>query len=279
MAIEIMAAHRLCLNDAIVPTTIETLTPMDPYNLEPEASDFPGEIGVTLVSFQTTSMAWIHKGLQIDRRWWHQNCDQIPLLKEVLELINAKKIKRGAGKHLPRNCRASVILELRGKILKFKNNARVVILVVTSIDDFQWFMEQIGQDINDMQLAQPADNDEDPEDPEDSQEEKDDEEKPGDDQLDSCVIETIGKILEHENCKSVHFSHPRTCFRVKRKNTEVLREFRVKDLKKKRALALKNKDKSVLLDAFVFAQTCSMKFLSEPASELAGLAAPAGSSA
>ena len=262
----------MCVNDTAVPVTFETLPLYDPLNLFDEAPAIPEEIVVTLVHFQNTDMQWVHKCLKIQRTWWQPNQRNIPLLSEVLEIIKNNKSTKGAKRNLPRNPESLLSIELRGKILKFKNNPRVVILALekdTATEDLLWFLEQLKGDLKAMKDAGPKDKSEQGEDPDpgaSQSDEHDDGEQAAvpEDHMDSCVIETLDKILEHKNCQQAHFSHSRSCFRVKRKGSGTLEEFRVKDLKKKCTLATKNKDWSVVEHAFALAQQSSLRFLSEP---------------
>jgi len=138
----------LCLNGSAVPVETQTLAFVDPYCLAEEPDEL---LPVSLVRFSATGdLNWLHQGLVLPRRWWLQNHFRVPLIQEILGLIEDKKPKRGSQVLLPRNHKNLLRLPVRGKILWFENNSRCVIVALKQgreVEHLQWFMDELHKDI------------------------------------------------------------------------------------------------------------------------------------
>ena len=128
MSLTTVVEMRLCLNGSSVPVETQTLAFVDPYSLAEEPDEL---LPVSLVRFSATAdLNWLQQGLVLPTRWWRQNHHRVPLIQEILQLIQDKKPTRGSQVLLPRNHKKLLPLPVRGRIRWFENNSRCVILAL-----------------------------------------------------------------------------------------------------------------------------------------------------
>ena len=142
---------RMCVGAYQVPfmQTNTTFDLVDPYNLAGELGLEDQAHGLSILDFKgSCNIKWLEKGLQLSHRWWKSNASDVPLLKEVLERIDAKK-KRKAFEH---RLQASVVpLRIRGKVLLFQNHSHAVRLALRQDqgkEDLEWFLGELRKDID-----------------------------------------------------------------------------------------------------------------------------------
>ena len=129
---------RLCFNEHLVPVEQATLSFVDPYKLEEEEPE--DHLPVTRVSFQATMNAhWLQAPLALPAKWWLQHHAKVPLRREILQLIKAKKPQQGRQVLMPKHPKYLLPLQIRGKTLWFENNTRRLKLALRQNQEDQCF--------------------------------------------------------------------------------------------------------------------------------------------
>ena len=262
-------AQRLCLGEHAVPVERLSLPFVDPYNLSTITAEF---IVVSLVSFKASgSKGWLEQGLQVPSRWWPRNHASLPILQEILELIRQQNPKTGQS-CLPRSQKSLIALKVRDRILWFQNDSRCVILGVLDGDkglaDFRWFLEELSKggkdaggpaaagDIVELAQAEPGDPD------------------AGDD-LGTFITGALETLQAHQGCLRATYLPSRLSIRVVRMEDKVVSEFRLKNLKRKRAESADHDSEEPVNRQFDMVVSEAIKFLdSYERADTAGAEAP-----
>ena len=145
--------YRLCLGDVIVPLKTETLDFKDLFELKDGDQDQQEFLTLNLKA--TSNMEWLTKMLDLKKPWWPQHSQSLPLLHEIETLINSKRPK---SPRMPRNPKAIVAIEVRGRTVLVQNIVSSVILAFKSGDeiaDIHWFIREIEKDLED-EAMEPA---------------------------------------------------------------------------------------------------------------------------
>ena len=236
--------RRVCLNEYAVPQEHDSLPWVNPFAL---ASDEPDFLDVSLVSFKASgNLIWLQKSLELPSRWWLRHHHRVPLIIEILDLIRSQKATTGAAARLPRTRACLLPLQIRGKVLWFKNDSRVVIYAIRdapgALDDFQWFLMELAKDIEEHAFNEA---------PEESRQSGSKEARvPIPEDLEEIVENTVKILQEHTQCLSATFLHSRMSIRVQRKSDKATKDFRVKDLNKKRQQACEQEDQNLIQRQF-----------------------------
>jgi hypothetical protein len=237
----------LCLNKYAVPLVEEILGFVDPYNLSDDADE---ELPVSLVNFNATGdKAWLNSGLEKDARWWVRNAHRVPLLGEVLMLIMNQKVKKGADVLMPRRHQSLMPLQVRGKILWFKNNARCVTLALKQgheVEQFKWFIKELKKDLENLPN----------EEPEAKKLSKVEILK----EIHDPVENALKTLRDHPGCSRANYVPSRMAFRLLRADNATM-DIRVKNLKRKRAEALQHEEQEGLSRQFDLALQACVDFL------------------
>ena len=285
--------RKLCVNGWVVPGPSKVLATMDPFGLAESDKEC---MRATLVKFPasgpTSLRTWLHKILHLPTStWWSQNCSRIPLLLEVLDLIDSKKPKGNT--HALRHPEAIMPMEVRGKVLWFMKNSRCVTLALLeghekepeeepAITDLQWFLKELRKD-TELLLRAPVEA-----------------ERPVGQELvppprgrpktstprdcEEIVDECLLRLRSHPQCRNAGYFDSRHCLWVARKGHKGRREFRVHELKRKRAASADHDHAGPVHDAFDKAMSLALSFLGPEAPDtlgdgdaqpLSGLGAPA----
>ena len=208
---------------------------MDPYELIGLGLGLSIDEGtkVSLVRFHgTADMSWLMKSLEKPVKWWVHNCNRIPLILEIRELIKAHK-KKGA----PANRKCLVPLQIRGNTLFVLNDTQGTTLGLLRVQvgeqpgspekeqpgslknqaaTLLWFCDELQKDIEHL--------------PKKSQ-------KPLKEdrallEYQEAIERTLESIQAHPQCCSSHYSPSRLRFKVFRKD-KTFKEIRVEGLAKK----------------------------------------------
>lgn len=229
----LVASRDLCVDGIAVPVVSSTMDVVDPFGLHEGKDD---ALDVSLVEFSASGcMHWLQKVLKVGPKWFKENANRIPLLKEILEIIRKQKNKefgRGASvktARLPR-CRDCLIaIKVRGQVLLVKNDSRYVSIADLkgpgSLTKFNWFLGQLESDVGDLEEM---DSDERAE----RARAKEPREEPA--EIQTVVEEALQSLRAHENCKSAAYFKSRNSFQVKRGGDKDAALFRVQSLAKKR---------------------------------------------
>ena len=257
----VVVSRRVCFNDMAVPLVEEQSLPfVDPLNLASETEDM---LSVSLVNFKATgNLQWLEKGLELKSRWWVFNHHRVPLLVEVLEKIREHKIKSGGQARLPRLRNHLLPLLIRGKLLWFQNDSRNVILAMREeqgLEDLGWFLAEMEKDIGEHAFQEA------PEEAPDSSAPAVRKEIPGamSEDLKPFVKAALGEIHSHPQCLNASFLQSRLSFRVQRKDKSS-KEFKVKDLKRKRTEAAEQDNQDLVQRQFDVVQIAARSFLEAP---------------
>ena len=275
-AMPILVHRTLCLNGSVVPVEALDLPFVDPYDIASEEPD--EDRHVSLVHFNARSPSyWLCQNLDMPASpWWKQHRCNVPLFKEILNLIKAKKTTLGSAFRLPRNPKSLVPLKIREKVLWFENSSKSVTLALTAGDEdveLQWFLDELQKDIFDMAGQYSASSCAEIDEPDLFQSPAKVSKKEAPANIKEYVNKTLKAIQEHQACSSAWFLNSRNAFRVIRKDME-LKEFVVKSLKKEQSKAVQTDDYENLKSAFDVCMYKCIEFLNLPPGG-AGLAAPA----
>ena len=202
---------------------------VNPYDLDVHEDE---NLKVSLVNFKATgNMRWLESTFELPTRWWINNHMRIPIVQEVLALIRDKKPKQGGKLLMPRHHQSLLPLEVRGKVLWFENNSRVVVLALREgheEEELLWFLEEMNKD-------QEGTNPEpDTAAPVGKKVRKTEVPEPLEDLVKDCLQDLEG----HPQCLRAHWQNSRHSFRLQRKSDKTIQEVRVKDMKKKLSEAL-----------------------------------------
>ena len=262
MMADLSVHWRLCVNEHLVPVEQATLSFVDPYKLAEEEPDVP--LPVTLVSFQASMNAhWLQAPLALPARWWVQHHAEVPLLREILQLIKDKK-PQGRLKLMPKNPKCLLPLQIRGKTLWFENNTRRLKLALRQNLEqpvLLWFLQELNKDI--LALGARASFSAHSEASvfgTDSEEDLQHETPDVPDNIKDLVDENLSNLSEHAQCASVNFQRSRHSFRITRKD-KVVKQVRVPNLKKNMTKALKMDTNENLQQAFHMALAAGEDFL------------------
>ena len=261
LLMDLVASRDLCLGGCAVPVEKASMNVLDPYGV------FEGNtegLDVGLVEFMASgNMRWLEKALNLENRWFVFNHHRIPLLLEILVLIRKKKIMRGAAARAPRYCGYLIALEVRGKILLFKNDTRYVCFADRmrmgdpagpdeGLSDFNWFLNEMRRDVADLQEM---DNDE-------RADAKERRRGALADTEDQSMISDHLKVLRcHDNCSSATWYPSRNSFKVKREHDGADQSFRVRALKKRRKESAEKDDSGLVQRQFDVALALATSFL------------------
>ena len=252
--------NRLCLQDMAVAFEKEgcKLDVVDPYNLAWELDIDPDVplSSVSIVSFKGTgNLQWLEKGLELKARWWVSNHHRVPLILQILALINDKKPKKTSSVLLPRNQKCVLPLDVRGKILWFENNSRCVNLALQEgheIEQLLWFLDELKKDIDEHVYS--------PE-PEGQKEHTADKwDVPA---MQHIVVEMLEDLQGHQSCRAAAWLPSRCSFHVRRSDKKS-KQFRVQDLNKKYKESVDHDDTMVLKRQFEQAVAKAKTWLEEP---------------
>ena len=248
-------ARRLCLGDHAVPVERASLPFIDPYNLTTMSGEF---IATSLVTFKATgTKVWLEQGLHLPSKWWLKNHASLPILREILELIRCQKHTTGGKSRMPRNQQSLIALKVRGKVLWFQNDSRCVILGVLDGDEglaaFRWFLEELSKDSKDVGRPAAAGDAGEPAESEPSDR--------GPDEFGIIVSGALQILHSNERCLHATYLPSRVSIRVVRKEDQAVSEFRVKNLKRKRAEAAEHDSQEPVKRQFDLAVSEALKFL------------------
>ena len=281
----ITMARKFCVNDHVVPVKSESLTWVDPYGKCDEALESLVVLDASLVNFGSSAGypggQWLWKTLAIpDSKWWKYNHGRIPLLREIQHLIQAAKNQSGQ-KRGPGNSDALVPLLVRGRVLWFLNSLRCVVLALVHLPkevkgkqngkgeaddqaedladadleaaDLQWFLRQLSSDIQSLSPVAP---DVAPPDPGTLGEHESD-------SFDAKMDEALLALSEHPECVSAKYWSSRSSIAVSRICDHSKKEFRLKSLKRTRAMAEAQDNETSLVNLIDAAKLRAFQFLEE----------------
>ena len=194
---------------------------------------------MTLVDLEASKTSrWLEVPLGLPNYWWRVHCGEVPLRREILQLIKAKKHQKGRQVLMPRHSKSLLPLKIRGKILWFVNNSRCVKLALRQNheeDELLWFLQELKNDIvalRDPAAHESSDAPDDLVDITDSEEDTDSDPDAFDwkEWTMDLVRETKNKLKGHAQCASVVFLKSRQSFRICRQD-KVVNEVKVYKMK------------------------------------------------
>ena len=155
----VVVENILAVNDSKVPLEPVSTQQLDPDSLLDGDNDKANYLKIEMTS-SSKSMSWLTKALGQHRHWHRFKCglSQQPLVQEIHRAIKAKKTKKINDSKWDK---AVIVIKVRGKILCVQNCTRGVHLCFRNYFDFdnsilsskdlsilQWFIEQLGTDLN-----------------------------------------------------------------------------------------------------------------------------------
>ena len=208
------------------------MTLLDPYEVDTSgAAAEETKQDVALVDLRASGKhTWLHKPMELPKRWFKRNHGRIPLLREILQAIRGPKRRdmRAA------RCREYLVaLKVReGRVLWFKNDSRMVLLAVkqepAGVEDLTWFLQELQNDIAALQ--------EDDIDEEDARAQADKEHRHGvPTDIQEMVGETVRTLQEHPECAAAKYLPSKNAMKVVRKGDRAEKRITIKKLKKLRS--------------------------------------------
>lgn len=234
--------YRMCLNDLAVPFVERSLAFHDLHNLA--EGDIENQEFLILSLKASADVRWLERAFDLPARWWINHHGSVPLLLEIRQAIETKKVKSGGGSRLPKLPTAIVAIHIREKVILVQNQTLFLSLAFKpgeEIEALQWFLEELEKDIEKLQNKAA---------PQTTQEQDDDTQEPprfskqqkhrvGHEEH-QVVQASLNKLLEHSECLRASFLSSRGSFRVIKKDKSSS-EFLVSGLMKKRKVA-QNRD-------------------------------------
>lgn len=241
--------HRLCLGNSAVPLVPRIMDFQDLHELTTEGDADDSEFLVLSLK-GSADFRWAEKYLKLPARWWARNQSRVPLVVEIQEAIDAKKVKVGFAARLPRLPNVIVAIEARGKVILVQNQRSFMNLAFRAgqeMDGVHWFLEQLQKDLE--QLQGPSETL--------SNRLSKSQQPLGSTSEHRFVEESIRELKDHPNCHSAVFLPSRSSFRVTKSNKSSS-EFYVSGLKRKR----QQDDEEAMQAMFQVTVTLALKFLS-----------------
>ena len=217
---------RWCLEDQVLPLVPKTLDLVDINRVGIDDRDNCNWFILNLKA--TANVEWLMKNLKLHSRWWMLNSKRVPLINEILEVINNINKNRKTAVH----ARLVVPIKIRNHVIFVLKDARAVKLAIDSdepnFEDLDWFVHELGEDIGKLpakgssSATKPL-HDEDP--------------------LVSEIIDNVVQDLkQHHACKTVCFVRSRRAFKVVKKNLKRPMHFHVPLFNKKRRQIVDRQD-------------------------------------
>ena len=110
------------------------------------------EARVLLLNFRATAdMEWLSEHLKLPSRWWVFKSRKVPLLQELLKLIEAKNT---GAKKAASTCKLVVSILLRDHVFLVLNDTRAPVLAFDAEEpnmaSLEWFVNELASDIKYM---------------------------------------------------------------------------------------------------------------------------------
>ena len=222
---------RLCVGDAVVPLVAAALYFADLHEVCGEADGVANWDLLSLGAGQCNGL-WLQKALGFGCKWWREQSRSLPLLKEILDAVNAKKVTKGRAGRMPRQQSFVTAIKIRDKVLYVKNCTNTVVLAFkqtedplkTSLaEDIKWILTEIKKDLDEQAKEPPAP--------------KAKRQRPSTPPVDDepeLIKKSIQDLKAHANCKSATWLPSRNEFRVVRDADETQKALRLVGLSRAR---------------------------------------------
>jgi len=251
-AMNLSVQMRLCLGDMVIPIVKESLMFLDLHS-EAEAGMSEDRAEWLLVNFAATGdLRWLEKGLNMGLRWWVKNSKTVPLLIEILDVIDSNKHKlKGRDAKLPKHHNTVVAIRIRNEVIFVKNSSTHVVVAFNEghgQTTMAWLVAEFQKDISVMSGV--------------------DEGPPQklrkiqmtlEPTLDMLLQSALTPIQKHENCQCATWVPSRTEFRVKNYDN-VIKSIRVNGFHRLRVQA-EERGLAGLEDQISRSQSMAIQFL------------------
>ena len=159
---DLKVEYKLCLNDEVVPTSVDCLLFIDPLDLAGDIDlDLEQHHQVNLVNLQTTgNLRWLEKVFKLPAQSLRKDLHKLPLISQIKKAV--EDVKKSIQKtRAPTQWKALTILSIRNRILFVQNRTDCVILGLvdetgdTSLQGVKktllWIAEQVQKDLEALQ--------------------------------------------------------------------------------------------------------------------------------
>ena len=235
----LVSEYKLCINDQVVPVEEKSFTFVDPYDLVSETQnlDLEERRDLKVMSFKGRSdLGWCDRALKLPARTLIRNLNDLPLINEIKDLIrNIKKAnQKGPKARQATEWKSLVLLKVRDRLLLCQNTTHSVVVALVGPDGdpedqegeartLEWFMNQMQEDLK--TLKGPARS---------SQQSSSSQVPAKADEVHERANEVLQLLRQHPACSKAFWCPSRTGFQVLKKGTQIIQEFRVQGLNKRK---------------------------------------------